>query len=64
MEDKWSEIKNKCLSKALALLNAETVPTAATAETVKRLVETAIMINKTDADSPIGPEATIRLGGT
>lgn len=47
MEDKslWKQASNQCLSKALALLESETAPTAATVETVKGLVETAIAID-------------------
>ena len=41
----WEQIGNECLSKALNLLKSETAPTAATAETVGRLVETAIAID-------------------
>lgn len=43
--DLWAEVGNKCLSKATALIDSETVPTAATVETVKGLVETAISID-------------------
>lgn len=41
----WEQVGNECLGKALNLLKSETAPTAATAETVGRLVETAIAID-------------------
>lgn len=41
----WEEIGNKCLQHANKMLEGETVPTAATAETVRTLVETAISID-------------------
>ena len=44
-ENLWEQIGNKCLSYAIAMLKSETVPTAATAEIVKTLVETAISID-------------------
>lgn len=44
-ENLWEEIGNECLLKALALLKSETVPTAATVETVRALVETALAID-------------------
>ncbi len=48
MEEKnnlWVQVGNKCLSHALTLLENETVPTAATVETVRGLVEIAISID-------------------
>ena len=45
-ENLWFRVGNQCLSKAATLLDEETVPTAATAETVRELVETAISIDK------------------
>jgi len=43
LQDKLvEEVKNKCLSDALAPLESETAPTAATVETVKRLMEVAV----------------------
>lgn len=42
----WEEIGNKCLWTALSVLKKETVPTAATVETVMGLVETAISIDR------------------
>lgn len=44
MENLWELIGNNCLKKAATMLEG-TVPTAETAETVKRLVETAIAID-------------------
>lgn len=41
----WLDVGNKCLMKAEALLDSETVSTATTIETVKTLVETAIAID-------------------
>ena len=41
----WEQVGNECLRRALHLLNEETAPAAATAETVKSLVETAISID-------------------
>lgn len=41
----WEQVGNKCLSCALILLESETAPTAATVETAKSLVETAIAID-------------------
>lgn len=41
----WEQVGNECLSKALNLLKSETAPTAATAEAVGRLVETAVSID-------------------
>lgn len=45
MENLWDCIGNLSLKKAKELLDAETVPTAATAETVHVLVHTAIEID-------------------
>lgn len=42
----WEIIGNLCLAKAEQLLKSETAPTAATAGTVKTLVETAIEIDR------------------
>lgn len=58
------EIMSKCLKRAKGLLDKETAPTVETAEAVRRLVETAIMINRIGNDSPIGPGKTICLRGT
>ena len=41
----WNEVGNKCLWRASELLDSETTPTAATAEVVKSLVETAISMD-------------------
>lgn len=41
----WEQVGNKCLKTALSILEKETAPTAATVETVKGLVETAISID-------------------
>lgn len=41
----WTEVGNKCLRCASELLDSETTPTAATAEVVKSLVETAISMD-------------------
>ena len=43
--DAHKNIRNQCLDKVLELLKKETVPTAATAKTVKRLIETALSID-------------------
>lgn len=45
MENLFDGIGNLCLKKAKELLDAETAPTAATAETVHVLVHTAIEID-------------------
>ena len=47
MEEKsmWEEVGNKCLERAAELLDEKTAPAAVTAETVKLLVETAILID-------------------
>lgn len=42
LENLWEKVGNELLLKALALLKSETVPTAATAETVKVLVDAAV----------------------
>lgn len=44
-KDLWIEVGNKCLRRASELLDSETTPTAATAEVVKSLVETAISMD-------------------
>lgn len=44
-KDLWASVGNKCLSHADELLKGETVPTAATVETVEKLVEIAIAID-------------------
>lgn len=44
-KDLWTEVGNKCLRRASELLDSETTPTAATAEVVKSLVETAISMD-------------------
>lgn len=41
----WNEVGNKCLRRASELLDSETTPTAATAEVVKSLVETAVSMD-------------------
>lgn len=41
----WNEVGNKCLRRALELLDSETTPTVATAEVVKSLVETAVSMD-------------------
>ena len=41
----WEQVGNKCLKAALFALEKETIPTAATVETVRGLVETAISID-------------------
>lgn len=38
----WEKVGTGCLNKALELLEDETAPTAATVETVKRLMEAAV----------------------
>lgn len=43
--DLWEQIITKCLSQALSLLESTTAPTAATVETVKRLVDIAIAVD-------------------
>ena len=40
----WERVANGALKHAAALLESETAPTAATVETVKGLIETAISI--------------------
>lgn len=42
----WEQVGNRCLKAALSALEKETVPTAATVETVRGLVETAISIDR------------------
>ena len=44
-KNQWEKIGNRCLAGAEVLLKQETVTSAATAETVKSLVETAISID-------------------
>ncbi len=44
MDSMWETVKNKCLTQASAALDTKTASTAGTAETVKVLVETAIVI--------------------
>lgn len=44
-KDLWTEVGNKCLQRASELLDDKTAPAAATAETVKVLVETAISMD-------------------
>lgn len=48
MEQKnlWESVGNLCLLRAECLLKSETAPTAATVETVRTLVRTAIEIDK------------------
>lgn len=45
MDNLWVDVANKCLIHAKELLNSETVPTAATVETVRKLVDVAIAID-------------------
>lgn len=45
VRDLWTEVGNKCLQRASELLDDKTAPAAATAETVKCLVETAISMD-------------------
>ncbi len=45
MENTWEQVGNKCLNLANSLLDSETVPTAATVETVGKLVSIAIAID-------------------
>lgn len=62
-ENLWEEIGNECLLKALALLKSETVPTAATVESVRTLVETALAIDalnfRYDHENPVLPNIRI-----
>lgn len=44
----WDLVATRCLKTALSVLEKETDPTAATVETVKSLVETAISIDRLD----------------
>lgn len=46
LENLWEKVGNELLTKALALLESETVPTAATAETVKILVDAVVSIDE------------------
>lgn len=41
----WFEVGNKCLERALELLNSETATTAETVATVKGLVDTAVELD-------------------
>ncbi len=45
-ENAWMAVGNKCLDKALHLLDRETISTVGTVEAVKGLVEIAIKIDK------------------
>lgn len=45
VRDLWTEVGNKCLQRASELLDDKTAPAAATAETVRCLVETAISMD-------------------
>ena len=45
VRDLWTEVGNKCLQRASELLDDKTASAAATAETVKCLVETAISMD-------------------
>lgn len=47
-DELWIEISNSCLQQASELLKSKTAPAAATAETVRALVETAIAIKLLD----------------
>lgn len=44
-ENLWEKVGNQCLARAITVLERETVPTAATVETVKTLVDVAISID-------------------
>lgn len=44
-ENLWEQVGNGCLLKARAMLESETIPTAATVRMVRTLVETAIAID-------------------
>lgn len=46
VRDLWTEVGNKCLQRASELLDDKTAPAAATAETVKCLVETAVSMDR------------------
>lgn len=48
MRNLWVEVGNKCLQRASELLDDKSAPAAATAETVKSLVETAIQMTIVD----------------
>ena len=45
VRDLWTEVGNKCLQRASELLDDKTASAAATAETVKCLVETEISMD-------------------
>ncbi|MCI9402226.1 MAG: hypothetical protein HFF04_00945 [Oscillospiraceae bacterium] len=55
----WVEVGNACLKKALALLNEETAPTAATAETVALLVKTALQLDEADYRWQIASQSAV-----
>ena len=48
----WEQMRNKCLEAASLALESETAPTAATVETVRGLVETAISIDLREKRDP------------
>lgn len=58
---RWDRVAEKCLDRALALLEKETALTIETVEAVRGLTKTAIAVSKVGCDSPIGPGTTIRL---
>lgn len=45
MNNLWEQIGNKCLTCAIHMLENEPIPTIATGEAVKLLVETAVSVN-------------------
>lgn len=57
----WEQVANRALKHAAALLDSETAPTAATVETVRELVETAILVNGMSNETPIAPDANVHL---
>ena len=61
MDELRSKVIRKCLERAEILLDRETAPTAETARAVRELVETAISIQRSRYESPIGPGAAIHL---
>ena len=60
VRDLWTEVGNKCLQRASELLDDKTASAAATAETVKCLVETAISMDMRTSIMPWRPRR-IRL---
>lgn len=49
-ESLWDDVCHQCLSQALILLDHEAVPTAATVETVSRLIGIAVSIDRLNLD--------------